>query len=160
GEKGHVVVISDGSFADATQLADAKDVELVAVGSRAANVGVTRFQVRRSLLDPIGYEILVEVQNASADATACRLELDLDDAVVDVVPLALKPEEVWTHVFENTSAEGGVLSARLDHDDVLANDNRAWALLPRRELLNVTLVTEGNLFLEKVFEANPLVKLT
>src|SRR5262249_14573806 len=34
------------------------------------------------------------------------------------------------------------------------------AILPKREEQPVTLVTEGNLFLEKVFEASPLVKLT
>ncbi|HQU42123.1 MAG: hypothetical protein B7Z73_01955 [Planctomycetia bacterium 21-64-5] len=160
GENGRVVVLTDGCFDAAAALSEAKDVDLAAVGSPAANVGITRFQVRRSLLDPIGYEILVEVQNASAGPAECRMELDLDENVVDVVPLALKPGEVWTHVFEKTSAEGGVLKARIEHDDALACDNLAWALLPRRELLPVTLVTDGNLFLEKVFEANPLVKLT
>jgi hypothetical protein len=39
-------------------------------------------------------------------------------------------------------------------------DNQAWAILPHREVRPVTLVTDGNLFLEKVFEANPLVRLT
>ncbi len=34
------------------------------------------------------------------------------------------------------------------------------AVLPRREIVPVTLVTDGNLFLEKVFEANPLVRLS
>lgn len=160
GENGKVVLISDGCFEGAEELAEAKDVELVAVGARTANVGITRFQVRRSLLDPIGYEILAEVQNASDEPAQCRMELDLGEDVVDVVPLKLKPGEVWVHVFEKTSAEGGLLSARLDNDDALACDNQARALLPRREMLPVTLVTEGNLFLEKVFEANPLVKLT
>ncbi|HET6879015.1 MAG TPA: BatA and WFA domain-containing protein [Pirellulales bacterium] len=160
GENGRVIVLSDGGFEDIAKLSEAQDVELVAVGSQSSNVGITRFQVRRSLLDPIGYEILAEVQNASDEPTECRLELDLGQDVVDVVPLALKPGEVWTHVFEKTSAEGGVLVARIERDDALACDNRAWALLPRREMLPVTLVTEGNLFLEKVFEANPLVKLT
>lgn len=160
-ENGRVVVISDGCFEGATALAGAKDVELVAVGARTPNVGLTRFQVRRSLLDPIGYEILAEVQNASDAPASCRLELDLAGDVIDVVPLNLKPGEVWVHVFEKTSAEGGLLSARIEHDgDALASDDLAWALLPRRELLPVTLVTEGNLFLEKVFEANPLVKLS
>lgn len=160
GENGRVVLVSDGCFAGAAALSEAKDIEMLAVGARTANVGITRFQVRRSLLDPIGYEILAEVQNASEDPAKCRLELDLGEDVVDVVPLDLKPGEVWVHVFEKTSAEGGVLTARLDHDDALECDNSAWALLPRREMLPVTLVTEGNLFLEKVFEANPLVKLT
>jgi len=160
GENGRVVLVSDGCFEGAAALAEGKDIELVVVGARTANVGITRFQVRRSLLDPIGYEILAEVQNASEEPAKCRMELDLGEDVVDVAPLELKPGEVWVHVFEKTSAEGGVLTARLDHEDALACDNSAWALLPRREMLPVTLVSEGNLFLEKVFEANPLVKLT
>lgn len=160
GDNGRVIVLTDGCFDETLKLAESKDVELVTVGGLAANVGITRFQVRRSLLDPIGYEILVEARNAAAEPVECRLELDLGEDVIDVVPLALKADETWTHIFEKTSAEGGVLTARIEHDDALAIDNRAWALLPRRELLPVTLVTEGNLFLEKVFEANPLVKLT
>lgn len=160
GENGRIVVITDGCFDDLPQLAEAPDIEIAPVGSRAANVGMTRFQVRRSLLDPIGYEILAEVQNAAEEPVECRLELDLGEDVIDVVPLSLHAGEVWTHVFEKTSAEGGLLQARLDHDDVMTSDNRAWAILPRRELLPVALVTEGNLFLEKVFEANPLVRLT
>ena len=40
-----------------------------------------------------------------------------------------------------------------------AADNTAWAILPRRARQKVTLVTPGNLFLEKVFEAIPLVDL-
>lgn len=160
GKNGRVVVLTDGCFEGADKLAEADDVELVVIGRRTANLGLTRFQVRRSLLDPIGYEILAEVVNASEEPVECRLEIDLDDDVVDVIPLKLTPGETWTHVFEKTSASGGHLTARLDHADALAADNSAWALLPRREMLPVTLVTEGNLFLEKVFEANPLVKLT
>ena len=43
--------------------------------------------------------------------------------------------------------------------DALPADNTAWAILPRRSRQKVTLVTPGNLFLEKVFEAIPLVDL-
>jgi len=63
-------------------------------------------------------------------------------------------------VFEKTSAEGGHLIAKLTHSDALASDNEARAVLPRREIQPVLLVTSGNLFLQKVFEVNPLVKLT
>ena len=79
---------------------------------------------------------------------------------IDVVPLKLEPGGKWSQVFEKTSAEGGHLVARLKHDDALAVDNTASAVLPRREVQPVILVTSGNLFLQKVFEANPLVKLT
>ena len=38
-----------------------ENVELIPIGKKTGNVGITRLQARRSLLDPIGYEILVEV---------------------------------------------------------------------------------------------------
>ena len=66
-----------------------ENVELISIGEKTGNVGITRLQARRSLLDPIGYEILVEVANASDDPASFRLELDLDDDPIDVVPLNL-----------------------------------------------------------------------
>ncbi len=128
-------------------------------GTNAGNVGITQFQVRRSLIDPLGYEILAEVTNASDEPVECRLEIDLNEEVVDVVPLKLTPGQRWNQSFEKTSADGGQLLAKLDRADALATDNRAWAVLPKREMIPVTLVSEGNLFLQKVFESNPLVEL-
>ncbi len=128
-------------------------------GTNAGNVGITQFQVRRSLIDPLGYEILAEVTNASDDPVECRLEIDLNEDVVDVVPLKLTPGQRWSQSFEKTSANGGQLMAKIDRADVLAADNHAWAVLPKREMMPVTLVSEGSLFLQKVFESNPLVTL-
>ncbi len=75
------------------------------------------------------------------------------------MPLKLKPGQRWSQSFEKASADGGQLKAKLDHADVLSADNQAWAVLPKREPIPVTLVTEGNLFLQKVFESNPLISL-
>jgi hypothetical protein len=155
-----VVVLSDGCSDGAAALAGEDDVELIPLGKETGNVGITRLQARRSLLDPIGYEILVEVINASDVPASFRLELDLGDDPIDVVPLNLAPGEKTVHFFEKTSAEGGRLRATIDRGDSLPADNTAWAILPRRDRQMVRLVTPGNLFLEKVFEAIPLVDLT
>jgi hypothetical protein len=112
------------------------------------------------LLDPIGYEILVEVANPSDDPVEARLEIDLDGDLVDVVPLKLEAGGTWNKVIEKASAAGGRLTARLNRVDALAADNQAWAILPKREPRPVTLVTDGNLFLDKVMQAIPLVRLT
>ena len=155
-----VIVLTDGGFDDSAKLLEAGDVKVVGVGSpKTGNVGITKFQVRRSLVDPIGYQILVEVVNASDEVVETRLEMDLDDSAVDVVPLRLEPGKPYRKVFEKTSADGGRLVGKIDRPDALPADNRAWAILPRRDIQPVTLVSGGNLFLEKVFEANPLVKL-
>lgn len=154
---------------------DALKVEFVRVGGWTANVGITRFQVRRSLGDPLGYEILADVTNQSDAPAECRFEIELDDEILDVFPLKLEPGRTWSQVIRKTSSEGGRLVARLapprgrdgatgdrtaEYVDALASDNRAYAVLPRRRPQNVMLVTAGNLFLRGVFEANPLVNLT
>lgn len=156
----------------------------------ASNIGITQLQVRRSLVDPVGYEIFVTVKNASASPVACRLELSLNDIPVDVIPLRLKPEEVWRRSIEKISIDGGQISAALTRIepaadsrrssiaadpanplnpsdppgdtslDLLESDNVAWALLPARKTQKVLLVSPGNLFLTKVFEANRLVQIT
>jgi von Willebrand factor type A domain/Aerotolerance regulator N-terminal len=168
-KRGQVIVCSDACAEGADKLAVAEDVRLLTVGSRTGNVGITQFQVRRSLLDPVGYEILVEIVNFSDESVKCRFELDLNGNIVDVVPLDLaafdsnakEKKHVWSQVIEKTSAEGGRLTGKINHADALSADNVAVALLPKREFQNVLLVSEaGNLFLEKVLEANPLVKLT
>ena len=91
--RGRVIVLSDGCFDKAEAVSQAQDVQLHRVGQRTGNVGITQFQVRRSLFDPVGYEILIEVLNASDEPTECRLEIDLDQFPVDVVPLQLAAGE-------------------------------------------------------------------
>jgi hypothetical protein len=153
-------------------------VEFRLFSTEAANAGITQLQVRRSFADPLGYEILVVVRNASAVAVTCRLEVSLNDVPVDVIPLTLAAEERWSRSIEKTSLDGGRVHVQLTQikavnadgpesavlagasPDLLSTDNAAWALLPARKIQPVLLVSSGNLFLQKVFEANPLVELT
>ncbi|MCA9010311.1 MAG: BatA and WFA domain-containing protein [Planctomycetaceae bacterium] len=166
-------------------------VEYRLFATDASNIGITQLQVRRSLIDPLGYEILTSVHNASSSKLSCRLELTLNDVPVDVIPLNLEPEEQWSRSIEKTSLEGGRMHAVLTQiqsreevadvpagksdvasaaaladaalpSDVnrLLTDDSAWALLPGREVQRVLIVSPGNLFLQKVFEANPLVEVT
>lgn len=162
---------ASGEDAEPNKVAEnAEDVESRIFGAESGNVGITQFQVRRSLVDPLGYEILTAVTNASDRPVDCRLEIELNEIPVDVLPLSLAPEETWSRALQKTSLDGGHLIARIvdlkpgDESadplvDPLTADDIAQAVLPARELQDVLLVTPGNLFLQKVFEANPLVTL-
>ena len=160
------------------------DISWQVFGTQASNVGITQFQVRRSLIDMLGYEVLASVKNASEQPINCRLEISLANSIVDVIPLKLKPGELWTQSLEKTSREGGILAAtlteivdantesesesedktkdaeKLAEINALTADDNAWAILPEQKVQNVLIVTEGNLFLRKVFEVNPLVNVT
>src|SRR5262245_28996377 len=177
GGKTRVVVLSDGCQESAAALFDGDKARLVTVGQKTPNIGISRFQVRRSPLEPVGYEILAEVVNQSDDPAECRFELMLEGAneqgetfrdIIDVVPLKLEAGGKWSQTIQKVSAAGGALIGQLTsaadvkqpHEDALAVDNRAVALLPRRDPQPVYLTTpEPNLFLQKVLEVGPLVNL-
>lgn len=159
-DRREIVVISDGGFDDVDDVSTAKDVRWISIGTPQDNVAITRMSVRRSLVDPIGYAMLLEVSHFGQSDTSCRLSIELNDDLVDVIPLRLTVGQVWKKAIIGASADGGTLRAELDVDDALDVDNVAMAVLPRRGKIPVTLVTpEPNLYLESVFSAIPLVDL-
>jgi hypothetical protein len=131
----------------------------VVCGQATDNLAITQFQVRRQLLDPMGLECLVEVTSFAAEPRGCQLRMELNGQLQDVIPLELQPHQSRLQVLPYTSAEGGILRASLDLSDALAVDNQAVACLAPRPPRRVLLVTPGNLYLEKVLAALPLVQL-
>jgi hypothetical protein len=159
-EKAEIIVLTDGCIEEYEAIRDNPMVKLYGVGTARENTAITRYQVRRSLMDTVGYQVLIEVTNSGKDRVETKLELSLEDSLVDVVPMKLEPGESKTRILDHTSASGGKLVAKLDVVDALATDNIAIAILPQRDPLPVTLVTPGSLFLKSVLESMPLVELT
>lgn len=185
--------LSDGGVAAATvpspERGESSDessirVEFERFGEARANVGITVFETRRSLVDPTGYEVLVAIRNASDRRVTCRLELSLAGFPLDVLPVTLEPEERWIRSLSKLSAEGGAVRAELqeirfesaavsagervksgegvssaEDQDGLTTDNSAWSILFPAKKQRVLLVSPGNLFVQKVLEANSLVDL-
>lgn len=160
-EQRRIVLISDACFEGATDLETRGDVDWIAVGDATDNLGITQLSLRRSLVDPIGYAALIEVENFGQAAVSARLTIQLADELVDVIPLTIEPGQPWRKTITGASAEGGLLRVSLDHPDALAIDNEALAVLPRRPRIPVVLVSaEPSLYLESVLGAIPLVDLT
>ena len=157
---GRIVVLSDACFDGATELARRDDVELIAVGGLGDNLAITRLEARLSAADPLRCQVLAEVTSYASEPVACRLALELDGRPIDAVPIELDSAGRWQRVFEMTAPEGGQLAARLDRPDVFLGDNRASARVPPCPVREVTLVTEGNVYLEEALRASPRVRLT
>lgn len=158
--EGEAVVLTDGCSGDLETMVADEGLKVYGVGDKQDNLAITRYQVRRSLLDAIGYQVLVDVTNFSDEPKTCRLELDLEGDLVDVIPMTLEPNATITRIVNHTSAGGGTLNAKLDAEDALAVDNVAVAILPQRKPIPITLVSQGNLFVASVLRAIPLVELT
>ncbi|MEZ6063155.1 MAG: BatA and WFA domain-containing protein [Planctomycetaceae bacterium] len=159
-EGGELVVLTDLPPDDNQKLQSGNVLKWEQTGRPANNVGITQFQVRRSLVDPVGFQTLVEVSNFSDQPISLRLQLKLNDDLLNVIPLSLHPGEIRESAIDDTLASGGILTASIDSEDAFAVDNTAFAVLPERTRRPVTLVTDGNWFLHQVLESSELVDLT
>ena len=155
-----VLVYTDGCSTELEPLLAADDVRFVPVGKPLDNAAITQFQPRRSISDPIGYEILVEVVHFGEKELTCRLEVDLDDAPVDIVTLTLTPGVPQTHIVRSTTDRGGLLRAKLNHEDAFPLDNSAMALLPARPVQKLLFYGESDFFLGHVLQSQQNTNLT
>ncbi len=159
-QRHRVVLFSDGCAVDGQRVQPAEDLWIEPIGSAEDNVAITRLAPRRSYLDPRQLQVLIEVHNYSRSPRRITVELDLNEHPIDVMPIELAANGHWRTVQEYLTDEGGVLTARIDDGGALPADDRAWAVVPALRKLEVHLVTQGNLFLEKVFEAMANVQLS
>ena len=154
-------VFSDGQIADdEKEILDADDVVLTTVGTSRDNVAITGFQTRRTLSDPLGYSILVELQNFSSEPAAGRLRLTLQGELVDVIPWSISADGVWERTISATSQQGGVLQASIDYVDHLDVDNRATSILSARSPVSVRVISnrgEADWYLRSVLQSIPLL---
>ena len=133
---------------------------LIQIGKTNDNVGITKFRVRKSLVNAFDYQTLLRVVNASEEEKKFNVELYFDENLFDVRPYTLAPGESKSEIFSNFAFEGGTLKAVLDIQDPLASDNIAYATLPKRDLIPVLLVTAENPFLQKALAVDEQIQLT
>jgi hypothetical protein len=152
-----IIVVSDGAIAPAVDGAGPVhlgDIRLsyVKVGTRATNVAITGFSVRRYPLDKSRYEVMLEVTNTNEEPVDVELSLLGDGQLTDLTRLRLGPKERVPRFYPNLSGASKTLEAKIQfadgtHDDLPADDH-AYALLPERRRARVQVVTHGNMFLE------------
>ena len=133
---------------------------LIQIGKTNDNVGITRFRVRKSLVNAFDYQTLLRVVNASEEEKKFNVELYFNENLFDVRPYTLAPGESKSEIFSNFAFEGGKLKAVLDVQDALPTDNTAYATLPKRDLIPVLLVTVENPFLQKALAVDEQIQLT
>jgi hypothetical protein len=155
--QGRILVLSDGSFPGAVELAESDDVQWVSFGGRGDNVGITRLEARRNLSAPLCCQVLVEVTSYCDWPVTCPLQLFWDDEPLERRSIEIPAGGQWRQVFQTTRAEGGRLTARLDHPDCYLADNRATTVVPPCRRFQVFLAGDKNLYLEKALAANPRV---
>jgi hypothetical protein len=155
-----IVVLSDGCFAGAAELAAEHGFEMIRFGTPVPNTAITRLAVRRTLPDPRVCEVLIETRNYSDRPADCRLTVKVGDQALDTVKVSMPANGRWQQVFRMTTAAGDLLTARLDPPDAYPADNVASVDVPPAPTYRVALEGSSEQSpLVRALRANPQVEI-
>lgn len=159
-----VVLISDGSLAAPGEPNNLPRMptraKYVNVGKSARNVGITSLSLRDAAGGP---QLFAGVFNSGPQPVSAMLTFYVDGKLRDSRKVDVGAGADATVTLEGLPLDTALVEARLSvpgkGDNILAADDRAWALRPKAPAQNVLLVSEGNSFLEKALNLMPNVKL-
>lgn len=158
-----LIILSDGRVTIPQTLAIKGDVRYSPIGISGDNqaIGLLNAQVA-----PGGESVtaFAQVINYSSQDTTRRLGIYADGQLFNVYDLAIKPGEAQPVLAEGLPGSTSVVEAKLldgeNVSDVLPVDDQAIAVIQRNQPAKVTLVTQGNHFLEIVLGLLPNLIVT
>jgi uncharacterized membrane protein len=158
--RAEIHVFTDGAFTlgQAPETADPR-IRWVGIGRRGYNVGIVSLAIRKTYYGSFGYQAFVSLVNHSPEAQTFDFGLAVDGQAIAEKSLTLEPNVRRSIVLPFTHQGGGTVTAKINVSDDLATDNVAYAVIPPPKKIAVTLVSPGNLFLEKVLRTDPTVAL-
>jgi hypothetical protein len=157
-EEGRIYFLTDGAF-DPDVDPGSPQVVFRVVGGPARNVAITRFDFRQELAAEDRFQVLMTVRNYTDTPVTVPASVSLDDRMLFRRSLALAARAEETLVLPFTGRARGQAIGRIEVDDDLAADNRAFAAVNTEDPLRVLLFSRGNFYLESVFEAMPNLEL-
>jgi Ca-activated chloride channel family protein len=154
-----IAILSDGRVTLPERLAVKGRVRYLPLGQSGDNQAISTL----SLEPALGGESMaafVQVTNYGDAPAQRRLLLYADGQVVDAYDLEITPGGQRAVVAGDLPMGIHVLEAQLTGQDALSLDDAAWAVHRNAEPAPVTLVTDGNLFLETALAILPGLEVT
>lgn len=156
-----IYLVSDGGFGPLGALTQANaTVHYVPVGKTLDNVGIVHLEARQGTGDRQEREIYGRLFNRRPHPSGARVELFLNDRLVDARDVTVGAGETKGVVFRRRAQEEGVAEVRLAREDAFPADNRAWVSLRAADPARVLLVGEENVFLREALVNDPEVEFT
>ncbi len=161
-----VVILSDGNvtlpsgFAGAGRAALSVPavVHYIPIGVSDDNVALSALSLRSSAGGQVS--LFIQAVNYGHRPARRRLSIYADNGLFDVHDIDIDATDQKALVIEDLPGDVRVVEARLEGQDALALDDRAWAVRRSEESTAVTLVSEGNLFLETALALLPSLEVS
>ena len=151
-----VYLFSDGAFGDVKGFdAEGLDVRLVSVGEGSDNQGITALAARPDPQNVRRFQLFARVRNYSDSPARGTLALQVDGNLTESRQVDLAPTAAQEFVFSDLPLGAKTAEAVLSGADRLPLDNAAYAVLDVRRASEILLVSQGNVFLEKVLGLLP-----
>lgn len=165
-----VYIYSDGKFADVEGFSLGNlNAEYRPIGSEnTPNVGITAFDARRNEEKPEELQAFARIENFSDEQVQLTAELYLDnfsglpiDAARITIPAAKQdsPSGVGGVEFRLGDTQEGKLMLKLDVEDALQLDNRAYAVINPPQRGRVMFVSHGNTAFELALDTDDAHKI-
>jgi Ca-activated chloride channel family protein len=142
-----IIILSDGRVNMPERLGIEGSVRYFPIGANGDNQAISLLSVEtRTGGEKI--TTFAQITNYSSQDVQRRLELYADGILFNAFDLEIPAGEQRAALAEDLPVGTMVVSALLAGQDTFPLDDQAWALTAQREPVLVTLVTEGNRFLE------------
>jgi hypothetical protein len=142
-------IMSDGKFADVQgfSLGNLEPV-YVPIGQQeaaaSANVGIVAFSTRRQEETAGKLQAFARLENYGPAKAAVRVDLYLDDKLIDAEQVTMAPGEAGAAAFDLGDIPSGVLRLEAKTNDALKVDDTTWAAVNPPRRAKVLVVTPGN----------------
>ncbi|MCC7483559.1 MAG: VWA domain-containing protein [Burkholderiales bacterium] len=161
GDRDRIVVISDGAFDGAEELArESARVRLIPVRGGTQNVGIVSLALRRRPEGAGRHEVMAHVRNFGTAAVRVPLTISLGSTLVAREELVLEPGARRVIVRPWKGDPAGTLVAALEIDDDFATDNRAVLTTGAAPPLRLLYVGPGNPALARLLRVFPDVQFS
>ncbi len=154
-----IVIFSDGGVNLPERLSLQGRVRYLPMGESGANQAISLITLEPAT-DGISLTAFVQVVNYDTEPVERRLTLSVDGQLVDAHDLEIPPQGQVAILSEGLSLKTEVLEAALTGSDALTLDDQVWAVQEISRRQHVTLVTEGNRFLETALALLPGIEIS
>lgn len=148
-----VIVLSDGRVELPERLSIRGRVRYLPIGASGDNQAISLLSLEPGLGGNM--TAFAQITNYGDEVANRRMELHVDGQLFNAYDLVIEPGNQAAVIADDLLPETEMVEARLQGEDVLLLDDRAWAVRSDSEPAPVTLVTAGNRFLETALSLLP-----